>query len=299
MSKQRVGIIIWALVSLGIHFLYFIGLIYVPSDWLHPLITAADPAIEVSLIDKQDIDAKSANNQQFVRQTQTDESLLIESQEKARFMSQKKQRVLLETRARNIGLSENRSEEPRFLAQARREKQAKDAQDSRAIKLSQTGLDYSEFKPFDAKKQLQEFGSSTVGEALPLDVTVGSFTALNTDQFTYYTFYARIEEMVRFRWETKVKEAVDGFNRNFLTSKVIQKSWITEVEFLLTPTGEFYKARILRESGIPKFDSSSVWAFRDTRIFPNPPQELVREDGYIHLHYSFNVQLAPSSFAEK
>jgi TonB family protein len=77
------------------------------------------------------------------------------------------------------------------------------------------------------------------------------------------------------------------------------KNWTTEVEFLLTPKGEFFKAQLKGASGITQFDQASIWAFRDARIFPNPPHEMVQDDGYIHLHYTFNVSLNPSAMAEK
>ena len=226
MSRRRFHFLFWSLVSVGIHFLYFVGLEYFPVDWLQQQQRNQNQAVEVDLVSPS-----TKEDQQFVRQTQTDESQLVESKEKARFKSEKDQRVLLETRAQNVGISKNRQQEPRFLKQAREEKQRQETpqqQEQRKIKLSQTGIDYSQFKALDVKKELRqpEYGPSTVGEALPKDVSIGSFTALNTDRFTFYTFYARIEELVRFRWETKVKEAVDSFSRNFIVSQEIGRAHV-------------------------------------------------------------------------
>lgn len=53
-------------------------------------------------------------------------------------------------------------------------------------------------------------GVSTTGEQLPQDIQIGDFTALNTDRFVYYTFYARIEEQIRHRWVRYVKAAIFG-----------------------------------------------------------------------------------------
>ena len=216
-SGRKFHFLFWSLVSLGIHFLYFMGLTLVPDEWLHPNPPSLSLAVEVDLVSPS-----QKEEQQFVRQTHTDDSQLVQSKEKARFKSENDQRVLLETRAQNTGITKNRTDEPKFLKQAREEKQREQTPtEQRKIKLSQTGLDYSQFKALDVKKELQQdYGPSTVGEALPKDVSIGSFTALNTDRFTFYTFYARIEELVRFRWETKVKEAVDGFLHHFGYQKV-------------------------------------------------------------------------------
>ncbi|MNT09220.1 Gram-negative bacterial tonB protein [compost metagenome] len=139
-------------------------------------------------------------------------------------------------------------------------------------------------------------GVSRVGESLPTDVSVGSFTALNTDRYTFYTFYARIEELVRFRWETQVGRAIDSFDRNTLL-QASDRNWITQVEFILDARGELKQAIIMKSSGIKQFDMAAVNAFKEARIFPNPPRELVEEDGYIHLKYSFNVNYRPPAMA--
>ena len=55
---------------------------------------------------------------------------------------------------------------------------------------------------------------------MPKEITVGSFTALNTDRYLYYSFYARIEELIRFRWESAVRQAMFGSN----TLKLIDRN---------------------------------------------------------------------------
>jgi TonB family protein len=142
-----------------------------------------------------------------------------------------------------------------------------------------------------------QYMRSTVGESLPDDVSVGDFTALNTDQYQFYTFYARVEDLVRYRWESHVRNAIDYFDRRAVVKNISQKTWITQIEFLIDPNGHLKKAILLKESGIALFDQSSVRAFEDAKVFPNPPKEMVQSDGFIHLRYSFHVYFNPSYMA--
>ena len=285
MPNRRFRILFWSIVSVVIHLIYFMGITFVPDIWTTQDAHSKQKNIEIEVLTDQKAKPKK-QEQLFVRQTETEDNFIQDSKEKARFKSEKEQRVLLETRAKNVGLTKNRTAAPKFLNPPKE-------------KISEKGTDYSEYKPLDIKKELKEIGPSTVGESLPQDVSVGSFTALNTDRFSYYTFYARIEDLIRFRWETKIKESLDSFNHSFLVGVVLKKNWITQVEFLLTANGEIHQAKIIKASGVAQFDQAPIWAFRDARLFPNPPADMVESDGFIHLNYSFNVQLNPNGWAER
>lgn len=307
-QKLQKNLLFWILCSLGIHFLYAGAISLAPDlENIKPLNKSLNSTpVEISLVsEKPQAHEENRNHQQLVRQSEAPDSLLADNKDKARFKSEKDQRVLLETRAKDVGMTKNRAQEPRFLKEAREEKEKKlnsqNEQTQNKIKLSHSGLDYSEYKPLNIKNELsakEDFGNSTVGEALPTDVSVGSFTALNTDRFVFYSFYARIEELVRFRWESKIAEAIDSFDRNFKMKILMKKNWRSKIEFILKPNGEFDRAIIHQESGIAKFDLASVWAFKDARLFPNPPKEMIQEDGFIHLDYSFTVQLSGSGLSE-
>ena len=55
----------------------------------------------------------------------------------------------------------------------------------------------------------------------------------------------------------------------------------------------------MKESGIPHFDAAAVNAFLDARIFPNPPQEMIQEDGLIHIKFGFTVNYNPPSLVNR
>lgn len=240
---------------------------------------------------------KSAKKEkQIVRQALVPDQLKAQEDDTlARFLSEQKQRVKKEMQAADNGMTANRSNQA--AAQARQQQQQQAQQKQQAHKEDVTEKDKDGYRTVDISKELREMnqlneGRSSVGESLPTDVKIGSFTALNTDRYLFYTFYARIEELVRFRWESRVQQAINTFDQSTAMA-ASNRNWNTQVEFLLDRRGFLQKAIIMKESGIKSFDAAAVNAFKEARVFPNPPQEMVQDDGYIHLQFTFTVNYRP------
>lgn len=249
----------------------------IPASWLKYFDSEKSSAksIEVEIISNP----PPKDSRQIVREAPAPESQKTEDNAAARFLSAQKQRVLLETQAKITGQTKNRA-----LNKFRRPPPAQEK-------------DFSLYKPMNFHRALTEEGLSTVGEALPTDLSVGSFTALNTDQYQFYSFFARVEDLVRFRWEAKVKSAIETFERHKLLNRVGNKNWITQAVFLLNPEGRLQKVLVLKESGVSSFDAAVIDTFKEVLIFPNPPKEMIESDGLIHLKYSFNVHFSPNDIA--
>lgn len=243
--------------------------------------------VEIQILNKQDTEKSNKEEKQIVRDVNLPENQMDDNKTKARFLSENRQRVLVETQAKNVGLSRNQDPyrpQPKW-------------QTPKKFNAVDELKNYEAVPMIKPQPQTQPDSPSTVGETLPKDVTIGSFTALNTDRFTYYSFYARIEELIRYRWESRVRAAVETFDRHYLSTVVGQRNWITQAEFLLTKEGRLHSVLIMKESGIRKFDQAVIGAFREANIFPNPPQEMIEDDGFIHIKYSFNVYYEPSLMA--
>lgn len=282
------------LFSTAFHLLVFSALV-----WIAPLLQSTPPAetIEVSLYPEgQILEALTPKEakKQIVRQTLAPEKIKApEDETLAKFLSEQKQRVKEETRAQQTGMSENRSGQ----GPAPKTPPSTKAPSRTSIRESSEKSDIDGFKTIDISQQLAEMnrytdGGSTVGENMPRDMKVGSFTALNTDRYLFYTFYARMEELIRFRWETRVQHALDNFDKVTLR-QAGNRNWVTQAEFLLDKDGFLKQALIMKESGIRAFDAAAINAFKDARIFPNPPPEMIQEDGFIHIKFSFNVNYSP------
>lgn len=232
---------------------------------------------------------------QIVRQALAPKQELKEDDtDLARFLSADKQRVRKEMQAAASGLTQNREAGQKEKSDSEERKPtAQDPRKARPKNYDPDGIDIA--KNLQEYAQSMDNAPSTMGDALPQDVSIGSFTALNTDRYVYYSFFARIEELVRFRWESRVRAAVDSFDRSYILSVVGRRNWITSVDIWLTKDGRYHSAHILKESGITRFDQAAVLAFKEAGMFPNPPQEMVEDDGFIHLKYSFNVSFKPSA----
>lgn len=282
------------LISVIVHFISTWVLV-----WLAPRYATKPPeTIEVSLFPEgQILDALTPKKKQVVRQTLIPEKLRAPDDETlARFLSDKKQRVREETQAAKSGMTANRNNQDLST-------QNTSPQKPNSINPHSVNMDKDGYRTVDISSELQEMnrfkdGMSTIGESMPRDMKVGSFTALNTDRYLFYTFYSRIEELIRYRWETKVLQAIHSFDTQTLL-QAGDRNWVTHVEFLLDRDGFLRQALIMKESGIPPFDVAAINSFKEAKIFPNPPPEMVQEDGFIHVKYSFTVNFRPPTLVNR
>ncbi len=240
--------------------------------------------IEVVYVKKQP--HRTKDEKTFVRQVKVPENMKFEDPKEAEFSSENRQRVIQQTRARKTGLTQNSQPGPKFLQET--DPSDRTPHKEKQQKLADKG-DFTIFNPKQEMSELAQGGESTISVQLPNHIAVGSFTALNTDRNLYYTFYSRLEDMIYLRWSDLIKRAVDSYSTNYKRSHLAGRTLKTDVIILLKPNGEFYQAQVFSASGVEKFDISPALAFQDARIFPNPPPEMVRSDGFIHISYSFVV----------
>lgn len=136
-------------------------------------------------------------------------------------------------------------------------------------------------------------GLSTIGDALPTDIDIGSFTALNTNQSLFYTFYARVNDMIRFRWEMAVRASINQTPADHYVYNPLGV-WTTHLEIILDKQGVVQQILLMKPSGFKDFDQAAIFAFRDSKAFFNPPKEMISpDDGLIHMKYSFQVRFDP------
>jgi TonB family protein len=137
-----------------------------------------------------------------------------------------------------------------------------------------------------------ERGESTIGEELPADIKYGSFTALNTDRYVHYSFYARFEERFRQRWVKYFRAALFHYQNGGRGWRGDEK-WTTRMEIVLDAQGRFMRGILHEGSGFKALDAAPVEAMHEVAQVPNPPAEMVLGDGTVRLMYEFNVQLVP------
>ncbi len=188
------------LLSVMIHFLFAWSAKYAPV--LANKMESKDVTVEI--IDHTKSQNETDKEKQVVRQTEVPENLKTqESDDPLSFLSERSQRVKKQTRAEMSGMTKNRSNQELTPEEQAAKNFARPTEPQR----NQSSADDDGISPRPKKRDPRKPGSleaftpkyktvpnlprpedlekgmSTIGEALPEDVAVGSFTALNTDRF--------------------------------------------------------------------------------------------------------------------
>lgn len=266
--QYKLSLIVLFGLSLAVHVLTFL-----PIYWVEVLPPKPpSPFIEVMLNPPE-----TAQVHQIVREVPIPEEVKQKeaNDDPALFLSSQKQRVSRQTRVERFGPTRNQPRAPRpSLAELARQKEA-------------TALGEEPGNFFAGIPQPSE---ASLNNLLPKDVEIGSFTALNTDKFTYYSFFERVEDLIRFRWEQRVRAALANISREEI-ERYPRGLAISHIDVVLNLSGQIEKIVLLRSSGLDLIDRAPADAFWDAKQLPNPPRGLVEDDGYIHLRYQFLVLL--------
>jgi hypothetical protein len=147
----------------------------------------------------------------------------------------------------------------------------------------------------DSVAKNTQMGDSSIENFIP-DVKMGGFTSLNSDQFVYYTFYARTNEQIRNRWIENIRHFLSTTPQTEI-NRLSSKTQISNIEVLLNRKGHFVRALVHQQAENAQLDESAIAAFRLASPLNNPPEEMVSEDGYIHLYYGFYLGFKPRYIA--
>jgi TonB family protein len=246
-----------------------------------PVSTNAQRPTEISFIEKPSTKSKA-----FVTETQPKDTF-EQLKDQADFLSQFTKRVKKQIRAAKSGPTVNAAPRPSTNQQ----------QAQRIAGLRQQREEDGIGTPGSQTNQAIRnvaIGQSSIAEYIP-GIQEGSFTSLNTDQFTYYAFFARMGEQVRNRWVSNVRNYMARLsNRQLEFLSRMERH--TQIEIILTPEGKFSSSILQASSGDRELDQTTIDAFIAAAPFPNPPHGMIEGDGFIHLRYGFLVYFRPPSF---
>lgn len=234
-----------------------------------------------------------SENKAFVTETQKEEDADLNLKRTADYLSQYTKRVEKQTKARNNGPTQNSLPTPSMQGQAESRKASggmQNVEEGVGARGEVAGMGGEGLNP---ALHSVAIGQSSLAEYIP-GVQEGAFTALNTDQFTYYTFFARINEQIRPRWV----ELVRGFISRQSVPVMQNLARIerrTLIEIVIDSDGEYLGGAVMNTSGERELDQTGVEAFRRAAPFPNPPRGLIEKDGKIRLRYGFVVEFRPPS----
>lgn len=272
------------LFSIAIHALFVVLFLNMPA----PNFSSGSDKTEITILEPTP--APKSKAKAFVTETEKKDPELKDLQSAADYLSQFAKRVKKQIVARNNG--ETRNSQPSVIPLRPKPTPGKrvagmETQDNAR---REEGIGLPAPGGNTAMRQVA-IGPSSISEYIP-GVQQGEFTALNTDQFTYYSFFARINEQIRNRWVAGIRNYVGSLSQSD-QEKLAKGDRQTVVEIILTSDGEYHSSVLQHSSGDRTLDQTTVDAFRAAAPFLNPPRGMVEEDGFIHLRYAFVVQFRP------
>lgn len=276
--------------SLLLHFLLTTSTLYFAQRILMEDLRSKPVELDVINSDST-LQERINETRQLVKQLKTTVEQLKDSKIKARFDSEKTQRVEKESRATLLAKSQNQnSAQPKMQILPDTKISPENAD---RMKLAKNDGDLPEFARMKSSpSQVAVSEQSAIAHALPNDIQASNSTNLNTDANTYYSFYSRVEELFYVRWVERANYYWDRISYDYKKSVLAGKVWTTDLEIWLTANGEFHSAYVKRSSGYQPFDEAAIFAFKNARLFPNPPKAKVEADGFVRLRYRFNINVA-------
>jgi len=122
----------------------------------------------------------------------------------------------------------------------------------------------------------------------------GNQTILNTDKFLYASFINRIAEEVYQPWVRHIGDSLRTLGAS--GRKLENNIYVTKLNVSMDKRGEITGIQILSSCGVIAIDEAPKKAFWEVEPFPNPPIQLIEEDGYIRLVYEFHFEWKSSGF---
>jgi outer membrane biosynthesis protein TonB len=114
---------------------------------------------------------------------------------------------------------------------------------------------------------------------------VGAALQLNTKELIGASYINRIRRLVNYYW----KQNLDNLPSSVL---FIKPRYTTVIDVVLDGNGAVEKLAIILESGSSPLDNAVVLAFEIAGPFPNPPEQLIEEDGRVilpEMHWTVDI----------
>lgn len=270
---------IFVIFSIIFHFLIITSTLYFAEKHQSDKKKSEVTQIEILDQNKESLQQKIEKSRQLIKQLKATIKEIKDPAQTARFESEKTQRVERETKAANLGLTQNSVP----LAKQQISKQSETKEDGELPEFARSKSNI---------QQMPASQNSSISSILPNDINDSNATNLNTDANIYYSFYNRIEELFYVRWVERVRYYWERISFDYKKNVLAGKIWSTTLEVWLTSAGEFHSAYIKQSSGYKAFDEAAIFAFKDARFFPNPPRAKVESDGFVRLRYRFSVHVA-------
>ena len=306
--------------SLLSHILLVTLISFIPSKEFEISQWKKKNSIEIDLLSKRKLHHKKT----YIKDPEVmDDQLIKRINEKVNLLSQKSRRVKKQSVAKRVGKDKNVLKPQAPSSPALRNKAKLSLSKGEAVspdrgsshllsRLLKEGLPTNKKGKSERKSPLlglsiEEGVNKNLGVNLGLmnlrlqtssistyhpGIKTADITALDTDQgsLRYYTFHLRLREQLRLRWIELLEEVIRGASLSTL-NRMGRVPRVTSLEVILDPEGQYVGSILVESSSERLLDWAAKKSFKKTAPFVNPPSDMVEEDGYIYLPFSFRVDL--------
>jgi TonB family protein len=243
---------------------------------------------------------KNAKNPASSRVVDTKQAERTKDPVNTSYLGAQNQKVREETQARKAGLireqaSENKTQQREAALQATKMKNPTENAITPAKKLSGLGLailpkthrsaqDPAESNP-DRPALVTPQGAMGGGEYIK-GLKEGEFSALNTREFVFYSYFQRIRERLDRAWVPILRAHLTKMYKSGRTL-ASDMDHHTKILVHLTTDGEITRVQVISESGTRDLDDAAVKAFNKAGPFPNPPKGLIGTAKEIKIPWEF------------
>jgi TonB family protein len=231
-----------------------------------------DEPIEVTV---EDVSHREKSKASIVKRSAGDE---VKEAKKDSFLSDKTRIVKEERSSRNEGDLQGGS------------KEISPPSTKPKLGLSDLGVKLQNLSQTDYRQQ-RNWAKSQLGEALKggqyiQGMKEGEFSALNTKEFVFYSYFERVRKQLDQAWQPILRENVHRLLKagRHLASN---SDFVTRALVTMNNKGEILRIQVLEESGTQDLDQAAVDALNKAGPYPNPPKGLIDSSGNVEIRWDF------------
>lgn len=219
---------------------------------------------------------------------------------KTKYLGAQNQKVREETQAKKTGIireqsRENQGTQQRTALNTTKSERPLESSSVTPKKLSNLGLailpktyrssqERAESNP-DRPSLVTPPGTVGGGEYIK-GLKEGEFSALNTREFVFYSYFQRIRERLDRAWVPILRAHLTKMYKSGRTL-ASDMDHHTKILVHLSTDGEITRVQVISESGTRDLDDAAVKAFNKAGPFPNPPKGLIGTAKEIKIPWEF------------
>lgn len=250
-----------------------------------PLKLSSDEPITIDIVEPAPKSAQIDNRTKTVVQP-TDGQETDQAKQDS-YLSDKNRVVKEETIAKNSGIILAGKPAASQISMLPKPKAAS----AKSVKLSDLGVKLSAPKKEESFEKDRNWAESQTGEAIHggdyvQGIKEGEASALNTKEFVFYSYFARVRRQLDSTWQPLLRQQIGKVRRKG-RNLASNTDYVTRTVVTLDAKGSVLRVQLLEESGTTDLDKAAIDALNNAGPYPNPPKGLVDDSGQVQIRWDF------------